>query len=55
MEGPRLVLALPAVGTGGAATLVDVLLAPGACEPCGQMAGHLCFLHALGSLLQVFG
>lgn len=63
MEGPRLVLALPAVGTGRAATLVDVLLAPGACEPCrggagvvvvvggGDGEGHLCSLHTSGSLL----
>lgn len=32
MEGSRLVLALPAVGTGGALAFIDVLLTPGAGE-----------------------
>lgn len=32
MEGSRLVLALPTIGTGSASALIDVLLTPGACE-----------------------
>ena len=32
MEGSRLVLALPAIGTGRALTFIDVLLTPGASE-----------------------
>ena len=32
MEGSRLVLALPTIGTGRALAFVDVLLAPGASE-----------------------
>lgn len=57
MEGPRLVPALPAVGTGGAATLVDILLTSGACESCwaggaGQMGRgisvFLCVYYGVG-------
>lgn len=39
VEGPRLVLAAPAVGTGRAVTLVDIFLAPGACESCWDGSG----------------
>ena len=35
MEGSRLVLALPAIGTGRALTFVDVLLTPGPVKPGG--------------------
>lgn len=63
MEGSRLVLALPTIGTGRASTLVDVLLTPGASESWGagsgwgEMANGIFFLLSLdllGSSLQMF-